>query len=61
MMLKLVKRVEAIENVVIKQTPVLEGNHVTAEKVDVVLDKFGPDACWFWTGLMNRVKIQMLT
>ena len=40
-MLKLVKPGEAIEKVIIKQTPVLEGNHVTAEKVDGVLDKFG--------------------
>ena len=41
-MLKLVKPDEAIENVIIKQTPVLEGNHVTPDKVKRVLEKFGP-------------------
>ena len=40
-LLKLVKPGETIENVIIKQMPILEGNHVTPEKVKKVLDKFG--------------------
>ena len=41
-MLKFVKPSDSIENVIIKQTPLLEGNHVTPDKVNGVLEKFGP-------------------
>ena len=50
-MLKLVKPGETIENVIIKQTPVLEGNHVTAEKVRRVLEKFGSQCLLILDGL----------
>ena len=39
-MLKLVKPGEAIENVIINQTPELVGNHVTPDQVKRVLEKF---------------------
>ena len=40
-LLKLVKPGEAIENVILNQTPMLEGYSVTADKVRRILEKFG--------------------
>ena len=40
-LLKFVKPGETIENVIVKQTPLLEGNHVTPGKVKGILEKFG--------------------
>ena len=40
--LKLVNPGDTIENVIIDQTPVLEGLDVTGAKVKHILDKFGP-------------------
>ena len=41
-MLKLVKPGEAIENVIIKQTPTLRGNNVQPDKMRRILQRFGP-------------------
>ena len=41
-MLKLVKPGEAIENVIIKQTPTLRGNNVQPDKMQRILERFGP-------------------
>ena len=50
-LLKLVKPGEATENVIIKQTPVLEGMHVTREKVASVLETFGDQCLLILDGL----------
>ena len=50
-LLKLVKPGEAIENVIINQTPLLEGNHVTPDKVKRILEKFGPRCLLVLDGL----------
>ena len=49
--LKLVNPGDAIENVIIDQTPVLEGLDVTGSKVKQILDKFGPRCLLILDGL----------
>ena len=41
-MLKSVKSVESIENIIVKETPILNGENITPEKVTKILQKFGP-------------------
>ena len=43
-LLKLVKPGDTIESVIIKQTPVLEGMHVTRDRLSGIFEKFG-DRC----------------
>ena len=49
--LKLVKPHETIENVIVRQTPELEGNHVTPDKVKKILEKFGSQCLLILDGL----------
>ena len=49
--LKLVNPGDAIENVIIDQTPVLEGLDVTGEKIAMILKQFGPRCLLILDGL----------
>ena len=49
--LKLVQPGDAIENVIVKQTPVLEGLHVTEEKIASILEDFGNKCLVIFDGL----------
>ena len=49
--LKLVKPGDAIENVIIEQTPALQGLHVTKEKIASILETFGDQCLVIFDGL----------
>ena len=49
--LKLVNPGDAIENVIIDQTPVLEGLNVTGSKIKTILESFGPRCLLILDGL----------
>ena len=49
--LKLVKPGDAIENVIVKQTPALQGLHVTKQKIASILETFGDQCLLIFDGL----------
>ena len=49
--LKLVKPGDFIEDAIIKQTPALQGKHVTKKKLTDIFQRFGPECLLILDGL----------